>query len=90
MSKKRELLKKIWEDLDGDRDNYNMLCEAIEELLAKPEPQITQREEYQRGYAQAERDLKREPLSVDKILTLSKCHTDRLNFARAIENEHGI
>ena len=33
---------------------------------------------------------KREPLSVDKILTLSKCYTDRLNFARAIENEHGI
>lgn len=33
---------------------------------------------------------KSEPLSVDKILTLSKCHTDRLNFARAIENEHGI
>ena len=32
----------------------------------------------------------RKPLSVDKILTLSKCHTDRLNFARAIENEHGI
>ena len=32
----------------------------------------------------------RNPLSVDKILTLSKCHTDRLNFARAIENEHGI
>ena len=32
----------------------------------------------------------RKPLSVDKILTLSKCYTDRLNFAKAIENEHGI
>ena len=37
MSKERELLKKIWEDLDGDRDNYNSLCEEIEELLAQPE-----------------------------------------------------
>jgi hypothetical protein len=39
MSKERELLKKVWEDLDGDRDNYNMLCEEIEELLAQPEQQ---------------------------------------------------
>ena len=37
MSKERELLKKIWEDLDGDRDNYNLLCEEIEELLAQPD-----------------------------------------------------
>jgi len=37
MNKERELLKKIWEDLDGDRDNYNLLCEEIEELLAQPE-----------------------------------------------------
>lgn len=37
MSKERELLKKIWEDLDGDRDNYNSLCEEIEELFAQPE-----------------------------------------------------
>jgi len=37
MSKERELLKKIWEDLDGDRDNYNSLCDEIEELLAQPE-----------------------------------------------------
>ena len=37
ISKERELLKKVWEDLDGDRDNYNMLCEEIEELLAQTE-----------------------------------------------------
>lgn len=37
MSRERDLLKKIWEDLDGDRDNYNQLCEEIEELLAQPE-----------------------------------------------------
>ena len=37
MRNERELLKKIWEDLDGDRDNYNSLCEEIEELLAKPQ-----------------------------------------------------
>jgi hypothetical protein len=36
-SPERELLEKVWEDLDGDRDNYNMLCEEIEELLAQPE-----------------------------------------------------
>ncbi len=38
MSKERELLKKIWEDLDADRDNYNALCDEIKELLAQPEP----------------------------------------------------
>jgi hypothetical protein len=36
-NKERELLKKVWEDLDGDRDNYNMLCDEIEEMLAQPE-----------------------------------------------------
>jgi len=36
MSKERELLKKIWEDLDADRDNYNALCDEIEGLLETP------------------------------------------------------
>jgi hypothetical protein len=35
----------------------------IEKILAQPYPPMTGREMYQRGYAQAERDLKREPLS---------------------------
>jgi hypothetical protein len=35
------------------------------EAPPKREPPITSREMYQRGYAAAERDLKREPLSID-------------------------
>ena len=50
MSKERELLKKIWEDLDGDRDNYNSLCEEIEELLAQPEPEPNMIVGYWNGY----------------------------------------
>jgi len=73
---------------------------------ADPEhPPMTQREMYQRGYAAAERDLKREPLSHDLI---NECveNSDSFgfngdvyiadgdnafeNFARAIEKVHGI
>ena len=50
MSKERELLKKIWEDLDGDRDNYNSLCEEIEELLAQPEQEPNMIVGYWNGY----------------------------------------
>jgi hypothetical protein len=35
---------------------------------SKREPPITSREMYQRGYAAAERDLKREPLSDDEVI----------------------
>jgi len=67
------------------------------ELLAQPEG-ITPREglkEFKKGYAQAEQDLKREPLSDDVIADLwgdkyaGKTFMVR-NFARAIEKEHGI
>jgi len=94
MSKERELLKKIWEDLDGDRDNYNLLCEEIEELLAQPEhPPMTQREMYQRGYAAAERDLKREPLSDEWIKdNIGFIHRDVsfTDLVRGVEKAHGI
>ena len=65
------------------------------ELLAQPEPPITSREMYQRGYAAAKRELKREPLSDATIAELwGEEHSGKTgmvkNFARAIEDAHGI
>lgn len=39
MSPERELLKEIWDELDGERDTYQHLVLKIEEELAKPEKQ---------------------------------------------------
>jgi hypothetical protein len=56
-------------------------------------PPITQREEYQRGYAQAERDLKRESLSDDEIrVIINQLPTGvdldtGIEFCRIIEKE---
>ena len=66
MSKEMDLLKRIlatgWLD-------HELSCE-VEELLAQPEQEpLTPRqglEEYKRGYARAELDLKREPLSEEE------------------------
>jgi hypothetical protein len=65
----------------------------MRELLAEPEPPMTGREMYQRGYAAAKRELK--PLSDATIAELwGEKHsgkTDMIkNFARAIEDAHGI
>ena len=66
----------------------------------KREPPITAREMYQRGYAAAERDLKREPLSEGELNSLYYQATNQtlreqdtrlaLGFARLIEEAHGI
>jgi hypothetical protein len=68
-----------------------------EKWLSQPEP-LTPRqglEEYKKGYARAELDLKREPLSDETIAKLwgeSYSGTTQMvrNFARAIEQQHGI
>ena len=54
------------EDLKRLEKRCPLRCDfsqAMKDL--KREPSITSREMYQRGYAAAERDLKREPLSID-------------------------
>jgi hypothetical protein len=61
----------------------------------KCEPSMTGREMYQRGYAKAERDLKRKPLSDATIAELwGEEHSGKTgmvkNFARAIEKSHNI
>jgi hypothetical protein len=71
-SKERELLRKVWEDLDGDRDNCNMLREEIEELLAQSKQEsdiaVIKIEWYEKGYKQGFSDTsppKRDPLSTE-------------------------
>ena len=106
MSKERELLQRV---LDGDADRHwtisSRLYKKIEAVLNQPEQEPTTRhaldsywnqEAYQRGYAQAELDLKREPLSEDKLDALAEANiTDEgiagyyLGF-RDAEKCHGI
>lgn len=57
------------EDLKRLEKRCPLRCDfsqAIKDL--KREPSMTGREMYQRGYAAAERDLKREPLSDDEVI----------------------
>ena len=66
----------------------------------KREPPITSREMYQRGYAAAERELKRQPLSEGELNSLYYQATNQtlreqdtrlaFGFARAIEKAHCI
>ena len=89
------------EDLKRLEKRCPLRCDfsqAIKDL--KREPSITAREMYQRGYAAAERDLKREPLSEGELNSLYYQATNQtlreqdtrlaFGFARAIEREHGI
>ena len=100
MSKERELLKRsvrIIESLGPDDEAYNLI-DKIEELLAQPEqPPITQCEMYQRGYAKAELDLKREPLSDEAIWQALSSEQipdyKAMTFIKGVrfaEREHGI
>jgi hypothetical protein len=71
-----------------------VMLEMLHEWNEKQPPQ-TAREMYQRGYAAAERDLKREPLSDATIADLwGEEHSGKTNmiknFARVIEKMHGI
>ena len=57
-----------------------------------PEPPMTGREMYQRGYAAAERDLKRELLSDEEInaINLPEKQCTLRELVRLIEKAHGI
>jgi hypothetical protein len=77
-------------------ENYHELeGEPLYTAPPKDEPPMTQREMYQRGYAAAERDLKREPLSDDEIMQTTQGMSE---FAaamfkagvRAAERAYGI
>ena len=57
----------------------------------KCEPAQTSREMYQRGYAAAERDLNREPLSDERLeFLVDKYHGYPKTLGREIEKAHGI
>jgi hypothetical protein len=63
---------KFAEKMHGLQDQADIIIKEIQESLAKPEG-ITPREgltEYKKGYAKAELDLKREPLSDLDVFTL--------------------
>ena len=64
---------------------HERIDDAIKELLAQPEQEnLTPRqglEEYKKGYAQAELDSKREPLSDDKINNISKKSLEKFNYS---------
>ena len=67
MSVERKLLGR-WHNGDLLPEEYMQLMKETKELLAQPEP-LTPRqglEEYKRGYARAELDLKREPLGEEE------------------------
>ena len=104
MSIERELLKRVISgDDDGDFFISHRLYKDIETFLAQPEQEPTTRhaldsywnqEAYQRGYAHAVRDLKREPLSDEQYMKLYIDTYNNVNpiteFVRAIEKAHGI
>ena len=67
MSVERKLLGR-WHNGDLLPEEYMQLMKETKELLAQPE-HLTPRqglEEYKRGYARAELDLKREPLGEEE------------------------
>ena len=79
MSKERELLYR-WYKGAQDQVDFNELYDKTEELLAQPEkPPITQREMYQRGYAKAEQDLKRESMTGGEISQGFRADKDATN-----------
>jgi hypothetical protein len=91
-TKERELLEKI---LNTGWLNHELSCE-VEAILAQPEQEnLTPRqglEEYKKGYYQAELDLKREPLTDEKVceILLKKEWKGFVELVRIIEKEHGI
>ena len=81
------------EDLKRLEKRCPLRCDfsqAMKDL--KREPPMTGREMYQRGYAAAERDLKREPLSDEVIceILLKKEWFGFVELVRNIEKMHGI
>jgi hypothetical protein len=97
MSIERKILKKILMLYREDKSCMNWgTANEIQVLLAKPEQQVkTNRVFYQEGYAQAELDLKREPLSDEEIdlstTGMSEFGSDMFKAGiRAAERAHGI
>ena len=82
MSKERELLKRVRDTLRGlEETHYDLYWDIQAELDLAPqkrEPAQTAREMYQRGYAKAKDDLKREQDVVIQKLTE---HLERVLFA---------
>jgi hypothetical protein len=74
MSKERELLKRVRDTLHELKEtHYDLYWDIQAELDLAPqkrEPAQTAREMYQRGYAKAKDDLKREPLREAEIFNL--------------------
>jgi hypothetical protein len=76
--------------------DWLLLIADAEELLAQPEQEnLTPRqglEEYKKGYAKAELDLKREPLTDENVceILLKKEWKGFVQLVRIIEKEHGI
>jgi hypothetical protein len=89
----KEQLKEILLIIE-EEVNVEWPCSMLEMLHKWNEKQLPQtaREMYQRGYAAAERDLKREPLSEDAIceVLLKKEWLGFVELVRIIEKMHGI
>jgi len=100
MSRERELLKRWLIDFGKIHPDVGLIKDT-KELLAQPEQEPTTRhaldsywnqEAYQRGYAEAELKLKREPLSDDEIVKLwaNKSPANEFECVRLVEKAHGI
>ena len=101
MSKERELLKewvRRYIAREGLNDSYresisldDVYGETLSLLTQPEQPPVTQREAYQHGYAQAEIELNRQPLSEDEIVYPNGAW--RQSFRKGVsfaENHHKI
>jgi hypothetical protein len=100
MSLERELLNEWVSEYATNGDFVKVYRETMTLFSQSEQEGLTPRqglEEYKRGYAQAELDLKPEPLSDEQIMLLGKQNLcleanafKPVGFARAIEKAHGI
>jgi hypothetical protein len=92
------LTEKQLEEIQNFHDDIGECTEPHEECFIKKliewnekQPPQTAREMYQRGYAAAERDLNREPLSDERLeFLVGKYHGYPKTLGREIEKTHGI
>jgi hypothetical protein len=88
----KEQLKEILLIIE-EEVNVEWPCSMLEMLHKwnEKQPPQTAREMYQRGYAAAERDLNREPLSDERLeFLVDKYHGYPKTLGREIEKAHGI
>ena len=106
MSKERALLRRVkvlleCSNMEPLQRQADLIIGEIRELLAQPEQEPKTRhaldsywnqEAYQRGYAEAELKLKREPLSDEAVcqILLKKEWRGFVDLVRIIEKMHGI